>query len=591
MASENPKHRRRWWLVALVVVVAWGLAVSVMAVTAKHHANSGLADIRKVDQRSTGGLDQLVDSLAPTADGKQSDIPDVLRSATDEFRNASDLVGSPVMAPALILPVAGRQLRSARALSSSASTVGSATAEAYDSLAGLLTTKTTKPEERLAAGRQAEAVLRRLRSRIAHLDLGPGKALVGNLANARRRFSDEYGRLQSTTTRAIDAVTALNSFLTGPTNYVLLASNNGEMRSGSGSYLQVGLVTVQDAKFSINELSPTRGLALAQPGATMDPDVAKNWGWLEPNQEWRNLNLTPRYDESARMATEMWATQHPPVQGALNIDVAGLKALLGVVGAVQVGDLTVDQNNVERYLLLDQYKDFGDDLDLRPLRDEKLAAVAKAALEAFNTQPWSSSDLLHSLLRSGRDRHIMLWSNIAVQQRGWKAVDADGEIPANGLMLSVINRGGNKLDQFLHVDADLVVDDTNGDRKVHVTVHMKNVTPTGLPRYVQGPYPHFLGAAGTYLGIVQLTMPGAAGTMTMSGGQQAVYGDDGPSRVMGTQVYVPRGQTVSVEFDFALPKGTSQMLMLPSARLPASTWTLGRSGTVTDGGPHLILLG
>jgi hypothetical protein len=588
MAADNPKRRRRWWWVALVVIVAWLVAVSVMTLTARHHADLGLADIRTVDQRSTGGIEQLVDSLAPK-DGNPSDIPDVLRAATDEFHNASNLMRSPVMAPALVLPVIGRQIRSARALSTAATTVGSASAEAYDALAGLLTTKTTQPDERLAAGRQAETVLRRLQSRIAHIDLGPGDALMGSLANARRRFNDEYGRLQATTTRAIDAVAALNSFLTGPTNYVLLASNNGEMRSGSGSYLQIGLLTVQNAKFSITELSPTRGLTLAQPGATMDPDVAKNWGWLEPNQEWRNLNLTPRYDESARMASEMWATQHPPVQGAINVDVAGLKAILGVVGAVQVGGLTLDQNNVEHYLLVDQYKDFGTDIDLRPVRDEHLAAVAKAALEAFNTKPWSTSDLLHQLLQAGQNRHIMLWSSDATQQRGWRAVGADGEIPNNGLMLSLINRGGNKLDQFLHVNADLVVTKSKANQQVKVTVHMTNVTPNGLPRYVQGPYPHFLGAAGTYFGIVQLTMPEAAGAMAMSGGQEAVYGDDGPSRVMGVQLAIPRDQTGTVEFDFTLPNTTTRIAMLPSARLPATTWTLsGRNGTISDASPHLL---
>jgi hypothetical protein len=591
MAGEKPK-RRRWWLLALVVVVVWLVVVSVMTLSAKHDADNGLADIRSVDQRSTGGIDQLVDSLAPSTDGTRSAIPADLRSATEEFKNARDLIGSPIMAPARILPVAGRQLRSAHALASAASTIGAATAEAYDALSGLLTNKNLQPDERLAAGRRAETVLRQLQSRIHDVDLGPGNALVGTLATARRRFSDEYDRLKETSSRALEAVTGLNSFLAGPTSYLLLASNNGEMRSGGGSYLQIGVMSVQNARFSVTELNPTRGMALPQPGATMDPDVAKNWGWLQPNQEWRNLNLTPRYDESARMATEMWATQHPPVQGAFNIDVAGLKALLQVVGPVQVDGLTLDQKNVEQFLLLQQYKDFGQDLDLRPIRDEHLAAVAKAALEAFNTKPWSTSDLLHSLLRTGQDRHIMLWSSNATQQRGWRAVGADGEIPANGLMLSVINRGGNKLDQFLQTDATLVVDDTKSNQQVHVTVHMKNITPNGLPRYVQGPYPHSLGAAGGYFGIVQLTMPGAAGAMAMSGGQQVVYGDDGPSRVMGVQVAIPRDQTGTVTFDFTLPKGTTQIAMLPSARLPATTWTLsGRNGTLTDGGPHLILLG
>jgi hypothetical protein len=594
--GETPRRRRRrrrvwpWVLVVVAVIAVWAVAAGAVTLGAKRKADAGLSDIQRVSNQATGGIDQLVASLRPK-DG-EVDVTSMLHAAHDEFAAAADRLDSAILAPARVLPYVGRQLRSARALARAATTVSDATGSAYESLQSLLATSSTDPAHRLEAGQQAEVVLRRLQRRVQGLDLGPRTALYGSLARAHDRFASEYARLQDTTERAVTAVTGLNKFLTGPTTYLLLASNNGEMRAGSGMYLQVGTVTVQDGRFTISEMSPTRGLALPQPGATLDPDVAANWGWLKPNQEWRNLNVTPRYDESARMATEMWATQHPPVQGAINIDVAGLKSLLDVVGPVQVAGSTIDAANVEKFLLLDQYRDFGQDISLRPLRDERLALVAKLALEAFNTASWSPSDLLHSMLQAGRGRHLMLWTHDPVEQAAWRAVGASGEVPPDGLMLSSINRGGNKLDQFLRIDAQLTVGQGGGVPHMKLQVHIQNVAPPGLPRYVEGPSVPGLTQAGEYLGIVQLTMPGAATSATVTGGQLLLDGKDGPSQVIATQIRVLSGQSLDLEFDFALPKDTTTMELLPSARIPPTQWQVTGSGApFTDAGPSRITFG
>ena len=54
----------------------------------------------------------------------------------------------------------------------------------------------------------------------------------------------------------------------------------------------------------------------------MGGDLAARWGWLEPGQDWRNLALTPNFDEVGPVAVSMWkAVKHQQVDGVIMIDV------------------------------------------------------------------------------------------------------------------------------------------------------------------------------------------------------------------------------------------------------------------------------
>ena len=150
-------------------------------------------------------------------------------------------------------------------------------------------------------------MLDELSGAIADPDLGSGTALIGPVRDARERFEDQLTQTQATVDSAVISLAGVANLLEGPSTYLVLASNNAEMRSGSGMFLQVGTVTITDGAFELSEFVPAQELFLEQPGSTLDPQMAARWGSLLPNQEWRNLNLSPRFDESARMASEMWA--------------------------------------------------------------------------------------------------------------------------------------------------------------------------------------------------------------------------------------------------------------------------------------------
>src|SRR5205085_11280310 len=122
-----------------------------------------------------------------------------------------------------------------------------------------------------------------------------------------------------------DASAGLDQMLSGPSRYLLVAANNGEMRNGSGMWLSVGILDFLAGRFNLHDMRPTAELALDPPGVPVSGDLAARWGWSVPNQEWRNLMLSPLVPENAELASRMWAAQGgPPIDGILVIDPVGL---------------------------------------------------------------------------------------------------------------------------------------------------------------------------------------------------------------------------------------------------------------------------
>jgi hypothetical protein len=309
-----------------------------------------------------------------------------------------------------------------------------------------------------------------------------------------------------------------------------------------------------------------------------------------PNEEWRNLNLSPRFDQSARMASEMWASSgRGAVDGVIAIDVVGLQRLLELTGPVQVAEpdgstreLTAD--TVRQRLLLDQYLDFDGQT---AARREELGRVGTAVFEAFNERPVKAEQLLRALQQGGRGRNIMIWSKDPVEQAAWEALGVSGTLTDDSLLLALINRSGTKLDQFVTVDATLTSTTSGGLRHVTVSASIVNAPRSGLPTYVQGPYAGTPYKAGEYAGLASLTMPKGAGNATAEGGEVVLSGEDGPTRMIATKLELQAGARAQVVFHFDLPTSWETVQVLSSARIPRISWTAG-SEQWKDDTPHTV---
>lgn len=157
-----------------------------------------------------------------------------------------------------------------------------------------------------------------------------------------------------------------------------------------------------------------------------------------------------------------------------------------------------------------------------------------------------------------------------------RALAADGSLQDNSLLVSVINRGGNKLDDFLPVSSDISFHPAGKNTEVTLRMTLANQVPPGQPFYVVGPDIHSGVAAGVYLGILSVTMPVSATDGHFDGVDHlAVAGADGPSQVMGFQLEVDPGQRQTVVAHFLIPGHGGTLRVEPSARVPATRWTNG----------------
>ena len=127
----------------------------------------------------------------------------------------------------------------------------------------------------------------------------------------------------------------------GPNRYLLVASNNAEMRAGSGTFLSAAELVVRDGRLRLGAVNPT-DLVLPERTVPVRGDLDTNGGRLDPANDFRNLGLTPDFPTSAAQATRMWP--HTPggreAKGVIAVDVRGLAGLLKVTGPVDVDGVT-----------------------------------------------------------------------------------------------------------------------------------------------------------------------------------------------------------------------------------------------------------
>ncbi|MEN3273084.1 MAG: hypothetical protein V7636_1845, partial [Actinomycetota bacterium] len=410
-------------------------------------------------------------------------------------------------------------------------------------------------------------------------DLGPGVALVGPLARARADLAED---LEKTTKELRDAHTGARAALqlvTGPSSYLVVASNNAEMRAGSGMWLQGGVLHVTDGKLDLDPLV-SLPVDAVPPKDVVKPGGAlgRLWSFLEPGNEWRSLMASPSFEDSARAAAAMWkAAGRGDVDGVLAVDAIGLQAIVRATGQVGVSDHALTADEVPGYVLHDQYREFTDanagTIDTAARR-EAIGALAHAAVGALDNGDYRPSELLRSLGDAISGRHLLAWSTDRAEQDGWRAANMDGSFGPSSLLLSLLNIGANKLDWFTHLEATLRTAKTKDGWDVSVRIGIDNRTPAeGEPRYVVGPEPGSGHTPGEYLGILAVNVPASAYKIRFDGVDHlAVAGDDGKSRVVGFPLRLLAGSSRTVTLRFSLPSAADSLHIEPSARVPTIHW-------------------
>ncbi len=552
------------FVAVVVLLIAWAAWSAVTVFAAARDANDGRVAVERARDQS---------SPAEIVVGEP--LPD-LRAALEKFRAARGRIRHPVLAPMRIVPVLGRQIRSADALTAAANIVTETAIDAIEQGQKILQAPRGTGPQRVALLRNTAKLAADADTRIGRASLGPSNGLIGPLERARREFGEQIAALRSTLRNAAAAAGAGADLLAGPRRTLIFAANNAEMRAGSGSFLSVGELATADGRLDLGRMEPV-GPVTVPKGVAVTGDLAARWGWANPSQDWTSLMLSPDFEASASLATRMWkAARGRTVDGVVSIDPVGVRALLQATGPVTVSGRRIDATNVVEELLHDQYERFPGAILSGGPRREFLGDIARVVMSRLDAGGWDPAVLMSGLADATRGRHVMIWSSRAPEQAAWRATGAAGRLSASSLMVALLNRGGNKLDWFMRVEADLSFVPTATGSQGVLRLTVRNTAPEGEPLYVQGPHPDSGGKAGEYLGILTVSLPGASGGGRIDGVEKlGVVGRDGPTRVVGTFFRLTRGRTRTFVVRFDLSVAAGAVRVEPSARIPATQWTFG----------------
>ncbi len=107
---------------------------------------------------------------------------------------------------------------------------------------------------------------------------------------------------------------------------------------GRGPSSRSGWPRTSDGSVQLGDLRPSGDVPLTDGAVPVTGDFERNWGWLNPTLDLRNLGWTPQFDVTAPLAAAMWTElTGQPVDGVISLDVAGLRQLLEATGPVQAG--------------------------------------------------------------------------------------------------------------------------------------------------------------------------------------------------------------------------------------------------------------
>lgn len=570
------RRRLLLFLATGLLLLAWGAFAGYALLSANRDIRRGMTAI----DRARGGAD-----ASAVVEGRL--IPD-LRLAGDRFEAAHRRVASPLLWPMRVVPVAGRQLRSVIALSDAATDITKVAIAGMSEAQPVLAEPRTSNTARATSARRLGELAAQAEAELAGLRLGPREGLVAPLARARNRLSEQLAELRDALAKGASGGRAVAGVLEGPRRYLLFAANNSEMRAGSGMLLSAGELETGPDGVRLSAVRPVTDVPVPRDAVPLTGDLAERWGWLEPNIEWRNLMTSPRFDVAAPLASQMWvAAGNRPVDGVMSLDPVALRGFLSATGPVQVDGQTIHEGNVEEELLHGQYLRFPASED-NPERREGLGRIAGAVFEAIDRGSWSLPRLASGLARAGGGRHLLMWSADAREQAAWESLGVDGSLRPDSLLVSVQNRGANKLDRFLGIRAEITAATDGDETDVTVTLHLDNHTPVGEPKYVAGPWTRSGVGEGVYLGLLTVNLPGQATNARFEGLETlAVFGRDGPSQVMGFQFELPRDGRRTFVARFRLPPGKASLRVEPSARVPGITWETA-GGSWKDTSPKIL---
>ena len=418
-------HRRRWPRVVGWIGVVLALLLIFTAWQALH-VRSSLA-------RTAAELDKMTDDVAR---GDLTSAREHLSRARESAGQARLHTRGPVWWGASHLPVIGDDVTAVRTVARVADDV---TDESMD--------------DTLVAG--AEMSDAALHPTSGHVDLAPISRAAEPLRHAAEVVARDYRQVsgigtaglfpalgepvadlqlklaeaQQLTHSAATAAQLLPSMLggTGPRNYLVLLSDNAEMRSTGGAPSSMALMRTDDGQLRFIRMIQPSTLAGALPadvGSGTSTARQRLFGEIASRPE--VVGTDPQFPRGARLLRDMWDRTHAEkLDGVMSLDMVALGPILEATGPVQVQGRLLTSDNVGDTLMRDVYAELPTERDRQLLSN----AVLRSVLSRILNSQFDPARLVSALADGVDSRRLLIWSADATEQSTLRGQRIGGFVP------------------------------------------------------------------------------------------------------------------------------------------------------------------
>lgn len=473
-------------LVLLIAAVAW---IGVRAFLAKGELEAAVPLAQQVREQVVAG-----DAAAA---GKTA------RELASHAREAAALTSDPIWRAAEIVPWIGPNLAAVRDLAGATNDVAVGAIAPLVNLAGSLRPDLFKPVDGAVPlqpmvdaqqdVRSADDALDGAAKRVRAID---GAQLIGPVAGAVDQLGPVLTETADTVDAARRAIDLLPAMLgaSGPRTYLVMFQNPAEPRASGGNPGALALIGTDGGRISLLQQATTADFPrFPEPVLPLPEETAGLYGNLT-GRFLQNVTLTPRFELSAALASEMWAQRFGTrVDGVLSIDPVALGYLLAATGPIDLpsGDqLTAD--NAADLLLNGVYQRYPDGAE----QDAFFAAASAAVFERISSGSFDATKLVGALAEAGKERRVLVWSAAEDEQAllaGTTLVDLlpTKEQQADAFGVYINDTTGSKMGYYLDVQAETGVAQCGANGQVlGLRLTVTNTAPadaaTSLSEYITG---------------------------------------------------------------------------------------------------------
>ena len=389
------------------------------------------------------------------------------------------------------LPVLGRDVRVARAVTASARGTIKGTRRLVTALQPLQ----TRPPTGTTILEAADALLDLRRTLEFDIErMRSTRALT--TGSARDRYLETASSASEAAQRAGQGL-KLAATLYGPpgsARWFLAFQNPAELRGTGGLIGEYGILESSPEGPKLTTVDHYQELDLrTREGVELPRKVASRYGRFAVDRAWSAVNIPPDMPTVGRIVSKLYQQiTGDRIDGVIAADPLAVAQVLRASGPIRAGGMRLTADNVAEETLVQAYVRYAAD---NPARRRFLEQVARATFEAFRralaTQP---AELLRGLAGAAHGRHVQVYSRDPASQKALMGMGVGGSATAPAgadyLMAVGVNAGGNKLDAYLHRTLDWRVRlAADGSATATASLTLRNdVAVAGLPRNVVGPY-------------------------------------------------------------------------------------------------------